>query len=322
MKILDFKENEKFLEKYETPDIFGNFKEYTLPICAFKCAGFDNKDVVGKRFCIVIVQEGSGLLSINGQAIAYMSPCILCLNETEHIEISDENSICRVIYFHPSAINCAFDFNNIREIPDNSSTTFEQDVYWTNEFLYRDDKYKGYIAIGPVTLKRFQFLVDSMSRELVNQTKKIWPCRSRSYLIETFFAISNLYDNCRMEGNSLFESSPVLENSLMYPVLTYIYNHYNEKLSVTDMTERFHINRTTFTAKMEEAVGASFVVYVNKLRISMATILLRDTELPVNEIMYRVGFSDSAHFSRIFKKHTGTTPKEYRDKNFTYCYGR
>lgn len=46
----------------------------------------------------------------------------------------------------------------------------------------------------------------------------------------------------------------------------------------------------------------------------MASTMLRDTMLPINEIMTRVGFCDTVHFLRTFKKYTGDSPSEYRKK--------
>jgi YesN/AraC family two-component response regulator len=46
----------------------------------------------------------------------------------------------------------------------------------------------------------------------------------------------------------------------------------------------------------------------------MASIMLRETMLPISEILNRVGINDNVHFSRMFKKHMGYTPSGYREK--------
>ena len=56
----------------------------------------------------------------------------------------------------------------------------------------------------------------------------------------------------------------------------------------------------------------SFGDYIRKLRIEKAKELLSDPSLSSGEIAYLTGFSDQSHFNRIFKKHTGNTPSEYR----------
>lgn len=59
----------------------------------------------------------------------------------------------------------------------------------------------------------------------------------------------------------------------------------------------------------------SFGDYIRKLRIEKATTLLTGSQYSLAEIAYLTGFSDQSHFNRIFKKHIGITPSQYRRKN-------
>lgn len=52
-----------------------------------------------------------------------------------------------------------------------------------------------------------------------------------------------------------------------------------------------------------------------RLRMRIATTLLRDTELPILEICERTGFNDISYFSKAFKKEINYTPSEYRKLN-------
>lgn len=308
-------------KNYSTYDKTEFYGDYSLAISVHESNGIDNTKVLGERYCIVIIEQGSGLMMINDKAYAFMSPCILCINEVEHIVIDDQEVKCFVVYFHPSAINVIYDYDNIRNYSKENSLIFEQEAYWISTFIERNSQYHGYMAVGHNTIKRFITLANDIRTQLEDQAVMKWPCRSRSYLIEMLFAITNLIENDCQNNNYLLDIE-IDRSSIMYPVLTYIYNHYNEQLSVVDITTRFGINRTTLAKKMKETVGDSLISYINRIRIEMAMLLLSDTELPVSEIMYRVGFIDSSHFSRVFKKYTGLNPSLYREKNFTYCYGR
>lgn len=68
-----------------------------------------------------------------------------------------------------------------------------------------------------------------------------------------------------------------------------------------------HLNRLSLLY-----TGMSLHKYLQTYRISKATELLSATELSVDEISVRVGFSDLAHFSKCFKRHTGYTPSAFR----------
>ena len=63
---------------------------------------------------------------------------------------------------------------------------------------------------------------------------------------------------------------------------------------------------------MKTATGKTLVELITDLRMELAQKLLAQKELPVKEIAGRCGYSDQFYFSRIFKKQTGLSPKEYR----------
>jgi YesN/AraC family two-component response regulator len=62
----------------------------------------------------------------------------------------------------------------------------------------------------------------------------------------------------------------------------------------------------------KEITGTNFVAYLTKHRLARAEELLKTTELPVSTVAERVGYQPS-YFNRIFKKHQGVTPGEFRD---------
>ena len=58
--------------------------------------------------------------------------------------------------------------------------------------------------------------------------------------------------------------------------------------------------------------GTSPVQYINKKKVERAQLLLFTTDKTVKEVAYTLGFSDQNYFIRMFRKHTDTTPQEYR----------
>lgn len=67
-----------------------------------------------------------------------------------------------------------------------------------------------------------------------------------------------------------------------------------------------------FTRVFTACVGTPPYRYLIALRIARAKELLRDTELTVTQICSRVGFQSLPHFTTTFRRHTGTTPTDYR----------
>ena len=76
-------------------------------------------------------------------------------------------------------------------------------------------------------------------------------------------------------------------------------------------------DRTTLAEQFHRATSLPVMTYLAQLRMRQASLLLRDTVLPVSEIMLRVGYQHSTHFWRTFRKHIGVSPTQYRQR---YCW--
>ena len=69
-----------------------------------------------------------------------------------------------------------------------------------------------------------------------------------------------------------------------------------------------------FSKIFKEETGRNFVEYVTDIRIGRARELLLSSDMSMKEICGEVGYGDPNYFSRIFKKHAGVTPTEYKEK--------
>lgn len=272
---------------------------------------FDNSEALGNRFSLVMIESGTGIAFIDGSAVPYIAPCAFCINEKEHFVVphSDENRL-RVIFIHPNVINDSLNFETVRKLPENCPVTLMQDRELLRLFLLRKDGFIGKFNLGPLSAKQFINLSDQFHELTSEQNQENWPCRSRSYLLWLLFLLDNLYS----VGSYSSEQSLGEVEEKLNPILLYIYHNYDKKITVNDITSKFYISRTTLSKLFQDNIGDSFLSYLNKLRITMASTILRDTLLPVNEVMNRVGFSDTVHFFRTFKKYTGSSPSEYREK--------
>ena len=110
----------------------------------------------------------------------------------------------------------------------------------------------------------------------------------------------------KIDALSLIGDEPDLD-----PVILYIHANYHRKINISDLTREFHINRTSLLERFTKTTGMSFLNYLNTLRVRIA-LILRNTELPIAEVMDKVGFTDRTHFGRIFRRYAGCSPSDYR----------
>ena len=85
----------------------------------------------------------------------------------------------------------------------------------------------------------------------------------------------------------------------------------NEELSMSEIAVKCGISESGLRKKFKEAVGISLSEYRIRAKLNRAKNLLEATDMTVNEISNSLNFYDSAYFCKVFKKHTGMTPKEY-----------
>ncbi|WP_028559562.1 response regulator [Paenibacillus pinihumi] len=91
-------------------------------------------------------------------------------------------------------------------------------------------------------------------------------------------------------------------------------NYQSADISIQQVCSHLHISTGYFSFLFKKEVKMTFVQYLMQLRMEAARELLRATELRAFEVAEQVGFADANYFSFCFKKQTGASPKEYRNK--------
>ncbi len=94
--------------------------------------------------------------------------------------------------------------------------------------------------------------------------------------------------------------------------LTFIKDNYQNKIYISDLAGQVNLNEQYFCRLFRKAIGCSPIEYINEYRIKQAKRLLEETELQVTEVCLECGFNNIGNFLQEFRKHTGTTPLQYR----------
>lgn len=96
------------------------------------------------------------------------------------------------------------------------------------------------------------------------------------------------------------------------PALSHINKHYNENITLEEMSALLSFDSSYFCRVFKSATGATFTEYLNFVRICRAEKLLSSSQSSILEISEAVGFSSVSYFNRIFKKYRHCSPKHYR----------
>jgi two-component system response regulator YesN len=107
-------------------------------------------------------------------------------------------------------------------------------------------------------------------------------------------------------------------NYLIERAKTYIKEHFNEELTLEDLSKNLNISPQYFSKLFKEQTGYNFIEYLTYIRIEHSKYLMASTDMTIKEICYSVGYSDPNYFSRLFKKkHGAVTDKLYKHEKMT-----
>lgn len=94
----------------------------------------------------------------------------------------------------------------------------------------------------------------------------------------------------------------------------YIENHWDEKISMEQLSSIYSVGRRNFDRRFIKATGNTPAEYLQRVKMEAAKKAFESTRKTVSEVMYEVGYSDIKAFREVFRKITGLSPLEYREK--------
>lgn len=101
---------------------------------------------------------------------------------------------------------------------------------------------------------------------------------------------------------------------LTIAVINYIQHHLSEPIRAEEMAKELYMSRPYLSAKFKEETGETLTDFILKEKTEEAKRLLRYSDKSFTAIGSYLGFSSLGHFSQVFKRYTGRTPTEYREK--------
>lgn len=94
----------------------------------------------------------------------------------------------------------------------------------------------------------------------------------------------------------------------------YIEENFHSKISVDQLADMFSVSRRNLERRFKKATSNTTAEYMQRVKIEAAKLRLESSRDNVNEVMYKVGYTDTKAFRNTFKRITGLSPLEYRNK--------
>lgn len=113
---------------------------------------------------------------------------------------------------------------------------------------------------------------------------------------------------------TIFRGQKQHGDEMVIEAQAYIESRLHEKISVEELSSRFAVGRRNFDRRFIKATGNTPLEYAQRVKVESAKKAFETTRKTINEVMYDVGYSDIKAFREVFKKITGISPVEYRNK--------
>ena len=152
-------------------------------------------------------------------------------------------------------------------------------------------------------------------RTLLAQIVRAWQTKAAGCQLAVKAALLGIVAVCAQNGcltgrqvrpNADYKARQLKE------IVGYLGEHFTEPLTLTGVAARFGLTPQYFSGFFRDNFGRTFTQHVNSLRIEQAARLLRETDLPVMEVGFNVGFDNFSYFIKRFRTVYGVSPSHYR----------
>ena len=245
---------------------------------------------------IVYVVSGKSVHCIDDVSYKVGRGDVLFINYGSSHAISEcEDFLYYNIYFSPKIISDGI-ITQENALSVMSLTAFEE---------MRMDQNGGRISFTGNEMEEVEFILNSMLVEYEN-SKPYSDNVMGNYLSILF---------TKMLRKTIAFADDIITKSVWDDLKVYIDDNLGEKLTLSALSEKIFYNPSYFSRMFKQKFGCSLTDYLTKKRIDLAKELLKTTNIPVEKILTKSGFTDRGVFYHAFTKYTGMTPNEYRSCN-------
>lgn len=138
--------------------------------------------------------------------------------------------------------------------------------------------------------------------------------RDTAILAAKYFAID--IDRESQAAFTIFNGQKDHNDEAVKQIQEYLETNYQDKISVDQLADQFAISRRSLERRFKKATNNTVVEYLQRVKVEAAKRDFEKSRKNINEVMYDVGYTDSKSFRSVFKRITGLTPIEYRNKYY------
>lgn len=216
-------------------------------------------------------------------------------NKVHYLEINEEKNIT----------------NSIKKMD------YDLMIYQINQVFNRIIKFQPSVESVKLIIVSFINIINKLAREFSIDTKNFYGQGDNFYedldRYETIWDVKKWVMEIYKNFYNYLKNNYIVNDytEITDKAIKYINDHYNEKISLSNVANKIGLSSSYLSRKFKEDCGKGFVEYLNSIRIEKAKFLIENTNYSIKELVPMVGFNNYNYFFKVFKDIEGMTPHEY-----------
>lgn len=185
------------------------------------------------------------------------------------------------------------------------------DIYWVH---FRGKLAEEYMSVFPDTAYFVDELPMSQVKPLMEQFWLMIKAFIPGFTYNRVLYVSQLLGAilASLSVNNTGNRDVATGSNYVDSAIQYIYRHVNEPIKLQDVADTLGISTSYLSRTFRAAVHTSVNQFITNTKMERASHYLQYTNIPIQQIATRLGYTDSYYFSRVFKKTFKVSPKSYR----------
>ncbi|MDC3415919.1 AraC family transcriptional regulator [Aquibacillus salsiterrae] len=186
------------------------------------------------------------------------------------------------------------------------------DYFYVHPFLDKSERFHRCLNLRGQEAEETYRLLQNMINEFESK-RNGYATLIRLQLVQLLVQLSRMYQ--KVNGDSRQTNVKSEERkTFIQRICGYLERHYDQKLTLTILSELFNISSRHLNRIFKEETGKTVIEFVHQVRINRAKKLLTESDAKIICIAMDVGYDDPAFFTRLFSRMVGCSPGKYREK--------
>lgn len=159
-----------------------------------------------------------------------------------------------------------------------------------------------------ITYNSITFIINALSERILLSSES-----SNRYILE-FSSLSEIREfHIEQLSKIAMQMESQFTINITSEAITFIDHNFASNLKLSDLADKFNMNYTYISETIKKETGLTFTAYITQLRMEKAKYYLMENSMSIQQIAQLVGYENTRYFSRVFRKHCGLLPSEYRN---------